>query len=398
LRFGAPNRPTTEEDALTPETPAHPAPIRVVFCTDNLGIGGTELNAVRTAEHLDPARVRLSVVLLGADGELRPRYEQAAIAVEPFPIDSLYGGSAIRQGRRLARYLADEQVDILHCHDMYSNVFGSLWGRMAGVPGIIVSRRWWNTLPNRKLRLANRLAYRAAHRVLANSDAVARSLSGDEGVRPDRIVVVPNFVEEAAFEAPELAERDRMRRELGIEPGGIVIGIIARLVAVKDHATLLRASALLLERFPELRIVLVGNGPERGALEALARDLGIARQVTFTGTQPNRPNLHHLFDLSVLSSLSEGFPNSVVEAMAAARPVVATRVGGTPDAIEDGKTGLLVPPANAPAMANAIGRILSDPALAARLGTAAQESARRSYSRPAVLGGLLTLYEELARR
>lgn len=380
------------------ETDDPRVPIRVLFCVDNLGIGGTELNAVRTAEALDRARVHLTVALLGADGELRERYERLGVAIHRFPLGTLRGPRTLAEGRRFVKLLRAERIDVVHCHDMYSNVFGSVAGRLAGVAGVIVSRRWSNTLPDPALRAANGIAYRVGHRVLANSEAVAASLQADEGVASRRIAVIPNFVEEAAFERPNPDARRAARSALGVQAGEIVIGIVARLAPVKDHATLLRAAALLLPRNPALRIVLIGDGPERAPLEQLAIELGIERQVTFAGTRPHRPNPHHLFEVSVLSSLSEGFPNSVVEAMAAERPIVATRVGGTPDAIADGITGVLVPPRDPAALAAGIARVVEDPEAARRMGIAAGEAARTSYSRPAVLARLLSLYEELTRR
>jgi glycosyltransferase involved in cell wall biosynthesis len=380
------------------ETEPPRAPIRVLFCVDNLGIGGTELNAVRTAEALDRARVHLTVALLGADGELRERYERLGIAIHRFPLGTLRGRRTLAEGRRFVKLLRAERIDVVHCHDMYSNVFGSVAGRLAGVPGVIVSRRWSNTLPDPALRAANGIAYRVGHRVLANSDAVATSLKADDGVASRRIAVIPNFVEEAAFERPDADARHAARAALGIEPGDIVIGIVARLAPVKDHATLLRAVATLIPRFPGLRLVLIGDGPERARLEQLAGELGIERRVTFAGTRPHRPNPHHLFEVSVLSSISEGFPNSVVEAMAAERPIVATRVGGTPDAIADGITGILVPPQDPAALGAGLARMLEEPERAREMGIAAGEAARTSYSRSAVLARLLSLYEELTRR
>ncbi|HEX6645477.1 MAG TPA: glycosyltransferase [Gemmatimonadales bacterium] len=374
------------------------SPLRVLFCLDNLGIGGTELNAVRTAEALDPERVDLTLALLGADGELRARYEQIGVPIHGFPLGSLGSRRALSEGRRFARFLRSERIDVVHCHDMYSNVFASVAARAAGVPGIIVSRRWSDRLPQPTLRFANRMAYRLGHRVLANSGAVAESLVADEGVRRERVVVVPNFVEEGAFAAPDPAGRAARRAELGAEPGDTVIGVVARLAAVKDHATMLRAFALLAPRYPRLRLALVGDGPERQRLEALAAELGIAGTVTFAGTRPNRPNLHHLFDVSALSSVSEGFPNSVVEAMAARRPIVATAVGGTPDAIAHEDTGLLVPPGDAPALAAGIARMLEDPDAAARMGAAAEARARREYAERSVIARLVTLYEQLSGR
>ena len=377
--------------------PARPS-LRVLFCTDNLGVGGTELNAVRTAERLVGLGVNLRVALLGSDGPLRERYAARDVPVHPFPIDSLYGACAIRQGRAFAAFCRERRVDVVHCHDAYSNVFGSIWGRAARVPGILVSRRWGATHNNAKLRLANRLAYRLASRVLANSASVGASLVRDEGVARRRVVVVPNFVEAEAFEPPGAGERAALRAALGLPASGRVVGIVARLDPVKDHATLLRAFALLAARLPDVHLAIVGDGPCREALEALAAGLGPAGRVHFAGMRPNRPNPHHLFDVSVLTSLSEGFPNSVVEAMAAARPVVATDVGGMRDALLDGATGRLVPAGDPAALADALASVLEDAAGADAMGRAGRERAEALFSAEPVIAGLLALYGELARR
>ena len=155
-----------------------------------------------------------------------------------------------------------------------------------------------------------------------------------------------------------------------------MVGIVARLSPVKDHGTLLRAIASLREQIPALHCVLIGDGPERSAIEGLAESLGIREIVHLAGERSQPPNLHGLFDVSVLCSTSEAFPNSVLEAMAAARPVVATDVGGTPDAIRQGTTGLLVPPSDPSRLAEAILRLHEEPALRTKLGNAGCAAAR----------------------
>jgi glycosyltransferase involved in cell wall biosynthesis len=173
---------------------------------------------------------------------------------------------------------------------------------------------------------------------------------------------------------------------------------VARLDPVKDHATLVRAFALLAAKLPDVHLAIVGDGPCRAALEALAAELGPAGRIHFAGMQPNRPNPHHLFDVSALTSLSEGFPNSVVEAMAAARPVVATDVGGMRDALVDGVTGRLVPAGDPTALADALAGVLGDSAGSQAMGRAGRERAEALFSAEPVIAGLLSLYGELARR
>ena len=374
-------------------------PIRVVYCIDNMQVGGTELNALRTAERLDRRRFSISVVCIRDHGPLMARYKDAGIPVHTFPMTSLMGPKALQQAVRLIRLFRTEHTDIVHSHDAYTSVYGTLCARLAGVRGVIASRRSWYSphLQGRILR-ANRVAYRFAHRVIGNSPSVSRLVESEGGVSASRIVTIPNFLDEEAFEPIPVPERRRMLHELGVPEGAFVIGIVARLSPVKDHGTLLRAIASLRDRIPSLHCVLVGDGPERGAIEALATSLGIRDVVHLAGERTQPPNLHGLFDVSVLCSTTEAFPNSVLEAMAAARPVVATDVGGTPDAVHEGTTGLLVRPSDPSRLADAILRLYQEPALRAKLGNAACAAARAGYSAETVIRQVEALYTRLAGR
>jgi glycosyltransferase involved in cell wall biosynthesis len=378
-------------------TPRSGPRIRIAYCVARMDFGGTELNAVRTAERLDHDRFDVTIASLIDKGPLLERYASAGIPVERFPITSLYNRTALREGMRLYRFLLAKRIEILHCHDMYSNVFAAPWARLARVPLVIASRRWIHPVSDRRLELANRVAYRFVHRVLGNSRAVAQLLRDGDGVAERRILWLPNFVEERAFELPSASARSSLRNELGIPANAEIVGCIARLVDVKDHATLLRAIGMLAARRPALHVVLIGDGPCRPVLEDLARELGISAQTHFAGMRPNLPNLHHFFDVSVLTSLTEGFPNSLVEAMAAGRPVVATNVGGNPDAVRP-STGMLVPPSEPNAFAVALERMLGDEDLRRRMGAAALKIARTEYHVDAVIPALETMYVRLLGR
>jgi len=159
-----------------------------------------------------------------------------------------------------------------------------------------------------------------------------------------------------------------------------------------------RAVALLAPAHPRLHLLLVGGGACEGELRAAARELGVADRVHLAGYQPGVPNPHQYLDVSVLCSLHEGFPNAIIEAMAAARPVVATDVGGIRDALTDGETGLLVPAADPAAFAGALERLLRDPAAAEAMGRAGRARAEEHFAAAPVLAGLVSLYAELARR
>jgi glycosyltransferase involved in cell wall biosynthesis len=367
----------------------------VAFVIDNMRLGGTELNAVRTAERLDRERFDLRMFCLDAQGPLAERYRAMGVPVVEVPVRSLYGASMVTAGLRFARELRRQGVQIVHAHDMYSNIFASVWARVARVPVVIASRRWWHSLPNGKLRLGNRVAFRLADAVLANSAAVARSVHEEAGVAPSGVWTVPNFADDDAFEPLTASERALVRRGWQVPEDATVVGCVARLVPLKDHATLLRALASLRATGRRAHLVLVGDGERRGALEELAEELGIREAVTFAGEVRDGQNHHRAFDVSVLASLSEGFPNTLVEAMAGARPVVATAVGGSVDAVVDGETGFLVAPGAPDELTAALARLIDDPAARTRMGRAGYERARRLYDARRTVATLEVMYQRL---
>ncbi|HJU88872.1 MAG TPA: glycosyltransferase [Gemmatimonadaceae bacterium] len=370
-----------------------PDRLRVVFCLDSLVNGGTELNAVRLAERLDKSRIDLRLVTFRSDGPLRTRYERAGVPIVPFPLRSFYGFSTLRQLARLVGYLRRERIDVLHSHDMYSSIVATVAARLARRPVTIVSRRWWG-FDRRDHAVANAIAYRLADCVLANGETVAAQLER-EGVKREKIAVVRNFVDESAFEPRPVADVRRMRAELGVPDDALLVGIIASLFPVKDHATLLRAAALLRPSHPNLHLVLVGEGYVQPALEHLTSELGIADMVHFTGYRVDAGKLHAAFDVSVLCSVSEGFPNTLVEAMAAGKPVVCTDVGSCREAVLDGVTGFVVPPSRPDAFAERLAKLLDDPDLRARMGAAGRERARSRHHGQQVLSALEALYGAL---
>ena len=372
--------------------------IRLAFCVDTFQIGGTELNAVRWAEHLSAERFRLTVVHLQADGPLRARYQRAGAQLVHLPMRSLYGPSALRQGIRLARFLAGAHIDVFHTHDIYSNIFGVPWARLAGVPAVVASRRWWNPSPctGRAHAIANRWAYRAAHRVLANSPSVAALLTRRDGVPAGKIICIPNSLAEEAFVPLPSAVRAAWRARLGMPADALVIGIVARFDRDKDHPTLLGGFARVAAGVPRAHLLCVGDGPERAAVRDMAQDLRLDGRVQFAGTLTPPFNIHHLFDVSVLCSVTEASPNAVLEAMAAARPVIATRVGGVPDAVHDGETGVLVPARDPDALAAALQAVLEAPERAQALGRAAQAYVRAQHHESRIIERLSAWYESLA--
>ena len=368
--------------------------IRLAYCLDSFAIGGTELNAVRTAEALDEARFELRIFYLQDRGPLRSRYQRLGVQMTHVPIPNLYSIRTAIQGVRLAQVLQREEVDVVHSHDVYCNIFVAPWTRALSSCSIIASRRW-RVASRPRLALLNRWCSSFAHRILVNSSSVVELVVREEGVPRRKIVEIPNFLTDDAFELMDEAARMQQRRIWGVPDGAFAIGIVARLSPVKNHVLLVRAVAQLDARF---HLVVIGDGPLRIQLEELAIRLQIEARVHFVGEVLSVHNLHQYLDASVLCSLSEGFPNSVIEAMAAGRPVVATPVGGVPDAVVDGVTGLFIRPDDPAKLVDALKLLEANPSLRRRLGDAGREAVRMNFRRSIVIAKLSELYEALANR
>jgi glycosyltransferase involved in cell wall biosynthesis len=367
-------------------------PVRVGFCIDSFDIGGTELNAVRTVEALDRQRFAVTIFHLHENGPLRARYEALGVRLIHLPIGRLYSPRTALQGMRFVRLLHREAIQVVHTHDLYTNIFAAPWARLGGCR-VIASRRWLDSAPRPGLRPLNRWSYRFAHRVLTNSALVGKSVIENEGVPAERVIELPNFLEERAFHRLDAPARDAQRRQWGVPDGAFVTGSVARLVPLKNHETLIRALPLL---GTDVHVVLVGDGPSRRALAELARQLEVESRVHFAGQVVGATNLHQFFDVSVLCSRTEGFPNSLIEALAAACPVVATPVGGVPEVIIEGRTGLLVPVDDSQALAHRLQDLRGDAALRARLTAGGLAAVRIKYHQSVVIARLEALYQELA--
>jgi glycosyltransferase involved in cell wall biosynthesis len=367
--------------------------VRVAYCIDSFDIGGTELNAVRTLEAIDRQRFEVTVFHFHETGPLRARYEALGVELVHVPIGPLYAARTVIQGMRFLRLLQRKRIDLVHTHDVYTNIFAAPWARLGGCR-LIASRRWLDAVPRPGLLRLNRWSYRFAHRVIANSALTARSLVDKERVPAARVVELPNFLEERAFQRVTAEVRSARLRSWGVPPRAFVIGAVARLAPVKNHAMLLRAMPHLDE---DVHLVLIGAGPLRHALEDLARDLHVEPRVHFTGQLVEAENLHQFFDVSVLCSRSEGFPNSVIEALAVGCPVVATPVGGVPEVIIERQTGLLVPVDQPAALAARVQELRHDATLRKQLSEAGPTRARGKHHQAVVIARLEALYHDLAR-
>jgi glycosyltransferase involved in cell wall biosynthesis len=343
-------------------------PVRVLFVVQDFVVGGAERHLIELWRRMDRRRFAVEIACLAGSGGFAG--EAAALG---WPIHDLGAGRRIATPRgvgallRLVHLTASLRPGVIHGYLMTGSLFAALAGRLCGVPVVAVAKRNLDAFENPRQRFLHALALRLATHVTAVSRTVAASVAA-RGVPPERITVIPNGVDGARF-APSAAAGARERN--GQDP---VIGCVGCLAPRKDHRTLLEALSALDRRGRRFHAVLVGDGPERAALEARARELGLAGRVRFAGERDDVAALLPTFDVFVLSSREEGIPNALLEAMAAARPVVATAVGGTPEVVHAGETGWLVPPGEPAALAAALDEALVHPGEAVRRGLAARQA------------------------
>lgn len=382
----------TESPCATPTaggpTTVPPArPVHVCFMIDRLGTGGTETQLLALVRRLDRSRVRPSLCLLDGCDQHSRALQPDDCPVRRLGVRALARPRALGQVFRLARFLRRERVDVLQVYFRDSSYLGVAAGRLAGVPFILRTRNnvghWMRGLDRRLGRLVTRLATAT----VANCEACRRSVIETEGADPARVFVLENGVD--------------LERFLGVPPlnatrtGRPRVGAVANLRPVKGLEVLVDAAALVAADRPDVSFDVAGDGELRAGLDRQVERLGLAGRFHFRGAVGDVPALLATLDVAVLPSRGEGMPNAVLEYMAAGRPIVATAVGATPELIEDGRCGLLVPPGDARALAAAIGRLVTDRALAARLGEAARRRARERYGRGAMVERFERFYEDL---
>jgi len=289
---------------------------------------------------------------------------------------------------RMRRLLEEEEPDILHAHSRRgADLLGGLAARLSGIRAV-VSRRVDNPEPR---WLAN-VRYRPYVRIVAISNAIERVLV-DAGIDRQRITVIPDCVDPAPFAGP--GDRAWLEAEFGLPAGAPVAGVVAQLIERKGHRYLLETMPAVLEACPELRVIFFGRGPLHDSLAADIERRGLADRVLLAGFRTDMPRILPALDLVVHPALSEGLGVALLQAAAAAVPVVAFAAGGVCQAVDPGRTGLLVPPGDAAALGRAMARVLTDAALARSLGEAGRVRVCREFTPQRMAARHLALYGEV---
>jgi glycosyltransferase involved in cell wall biosynthesis len=373
----------------------------VLLFIDSFAQGGTERQVVQLARLLsESGRYQIHLACLSGEGVLRAEAERLGFKDIPeFPLTSFYDRNMLAQLRRCAAYLRERAIDIVETHDFYTNIFGMTAAALARTPRArIASRRETDGTKTRKQKWVQQRAFALADTIVANAEAVRQELIRD-GVTPAKIQTIYNGMDTARVAPrPDLARTDALAL-VGLPPEGArrFVSIVANMRhANKDQATFLRAARRVREAVPEAAFVLAGEGELQESLRALAFELGLGEHAFFTGRCAHVPELLAVSEVCVLSSNgTEGFSNSIIEYMAAARPVVATDIGGAREAIVEGETGYVVAPGDDAALASRIISLLRDAEGARRMGERGLQVVKEKFSCAAQVESVENLYERL---
>ena len=374
--------------------------IQVIKVVPTLLCGGTETQFMTLARALDPDRFDLRFGCLRQWGPFVDELSQRNIPLQEYRVTTFRSINAVRQQARFARDVRRHGTDVVHTYSFYGNVFAIPPARLAA-PVVVASVRDCGLYLTPMQKRVQRYVCRFADRVLVNAEAVKTWLVND-GFSPSRITVIPNGVDLSRFETR--ANPAAVRRSLGVPEHAPLVAVVSRLHRLKGIEDFLDAAALVAAGHPDARFLVVGepspvdNVAYLEELSQRAERLGIGDRVIFTGLRDDVPALLSAVDVSVMPSLNEALSNVLLESMAAGAPVVATDVGGTTEALEANRNGLLIPPSNVAAMTAAINRLLADPQWARELGTRARQAIVDKFSLDRMVAATAAIYEELLAR
>lgn len=380
--------------------------LKILYVIGTLDVGGTERQLVDLVTRLDRRRFDPVVVCLTSGDELVGRLRHAGIRIEiiglrkPGKRTGPLVAHLIGIPKRLARFFGTvraERPDIVHGMLFWAYTFAAFAAWLARVPVVVASRRSLSNFKKGKPHYAwlERAANRRTDVFVANSAAVRRDVLGEERVPPERVRVIYNGIDPALYASSPDAE---LRRALIPDHGERVAIVVANFISYKGHRVFLDAWRRVLDVWPDAVALLVGDGPTRLECQQLAASLGLGESVRFLGTRHDVPQLLSIAAIAVHPSFEEGFSNAILEAMAAGLPVIATAVGGSPEVIEEGVTGHLIPARDAGAIFDAISDLFRDHERARRMGEAGRCRVARRFSMDVTVREYESLYEELAGR
>lgn len=365
-------------------------PARILYLIVTLPVGGAEEHLLSLIRNLDRSRYDPLVCCIGKSGPIGGEIEKTGVRLVELGMLSR-GGFDRRIVRMIREVLRREKISLLHSHLYHANFYGRLAAFQEHIPAVCTIH---NTYARPKLhrRFLNRWLARRSSRIIAVSGPVHDDIVRYDGVAPSKITVIPNGVDMSRFDIS--LSREQSRERLGVPLEGFLVGAIGRLEEQKGLSYLIEAIRILVEGGKNVSLFVVGSGREEGRLREQAANSGIADSVFFLGTRRDVPELYRAMDVFALSSLWEGGPITLLEAMASGVPVVATPVGFVPEVLQDGKNGFIVPIRDPEELAEALWKVHEDPFTAEAAAQAGRETVRDRYSHQFLAERVMAVYEE----
>jgi glycosyltransferase involved in cell wall biosynthesis len=365
---------------------------KVLQLVEGFNFGGAETKLLELVKHMDKERFETTVVSLGLGNEIEELFHELDCRVMTFQRQTQVDFKLLR---RLTNFIRDEKIDIVMTTLFYADVIGAMAGHKGGAKGVFS----WETISSPKWLVPHRFwgyryAIRKADKVVSVSNATAEWLVEKRKVSPDKVMIIPYGVNLEKFNPDVKSVR---REDIGVNEGDLVIGQVSRLNEQKGHTYLIDAAPAIIKAIPNVKFVLVGDGPLRQDIEQHINANGVEDNFILLGFRQDVLELLPLFDVFALPSLYEGLPNVVLEAMACGLPVVATPVDGTKEAVVDKKTGFLVPVGDIEALARQLVNILTNADLKGELGQAGRARVEQYFSLDGQVKKFEDLYENYAK-
>jgi len=342
------------------------------------------------------AQTHLAEVVSGLD---KAKFEARLVTLEELCIKKIYDTSGIWGLFKLVGLIKKEKFDIVQTYLFSENVLGVIAAKLAGVPVIITGRRDTGMLCQGSWQhiLAYRLTNPFVKKVICVSEAVRRVVLAKERVTFDKVEVIYNGVDIEKFKSPKV-QKSQLKASLGIKDGELVVGMVANFSWIKGHEVLLKAAGDIVVECPNVKFILIGDGPLLQSLKLQALSLKLENKFIFLGKRTDISELLSIMDVSLNLSYSEGMSNTILESMAVGVSVVATAVDGNLETVFDGETGILVPVKDAKATARAIIRLLKDGQLRKKLGENARRMAQERFNSKIMIRKMENLYEKLCKK
>jgi len=370
--------------------------ITVLYLIDHFVImGGAEKNLFEVVTRLNPQRYKPIIMCLKG-GKLVNVLRRKGIEIINLKIKKIYTPCALIKALKIIETLKKQDVKIVVTYHESSDFLGILT-RLSGVPVLVSSRRNMGYKLKKRHIFIYRIINNLFDKIITVSDAVKNEIFNKENVLWNKLTTIYNGVEIEKFS--RIIDRDAVKKSLALENDRPIVGVVASFRPIKGHKYFLEAASIIIKKIPKIYFLLVGWYDHSDIyyhyITKIIEKKNIQKNIILTGVRTDIPEMLSIMDICALPSINEGFPNAILEAMAAGKPVVATNSGGTPEAIVNGETGILVPPCNPEALANAILKLLRDKKMASNMGTASQERIKCLFNINKMMRDTENLYEKL---